>query len=91
MTDIPTQAEHSRAAYAKARGHEFTGRPPKSEKRIQAAQVREICGGISDMTLWRWLNERDFPPPIYIARRRYWREADVLAWLEAQPQHGEAA
>ncbi|EYD71488.1 hypothetical protein Rumeso_05011 [Rubellimicrobium mesophilum DSM 19309] len=38
------------------------------------------------MTLWRWLNEpaMGFPRPTYIARRRYWRETDVIAWLEAQ-------
>jgi predicted DNA-binding transcriptional regulator AlpA len=36
------------------------------------------------MTLWRWIAQRNFPSPIYIARRRYWKESDVLAWLEAQ-------
>ncbi|WP_282129026.1 helix-turn-helix transcriptional regulator, partial [Roseobacter litoralis] len=56
-----------------------------STRRIQAQRVREICGGISDMSLWRWLNDPalNFPKPIYIARRRYWKEADVLAWLDA--------
>ena len=55
-------------------------------RRIQAATVREMCGGISDMSLWRWLNDTaiDFPRPIYIGRRRYWREADIIAWLEAR-------
>lgn len=55
---------------------------------IPAAAVRELCGGISDMSLWRWLNDPalDFPRPIYIARRRYWRQADVFAWVEAQAQ-----
>ncbi|WP_370275110.1 helix-turn-helix transcriptional regulator [Pararhodobacter marinus] len=45
-----------------------------------------ICGGISDMTLWRWLSDQalNFPRPIYLGRRRYWREAEVLAWLEAR-------
>ena len=62
-----------------------------TEKRITATQVRALCGDISDMTLWRWINERDFPKPVYIARRRFWREAEVVAWLQAQPQHGEAA
>ncbi len=79
-----TQAELSRAAYEQANGTEDTGRTTQSEKRIQAAQVRAMCGEISDMTLWRWLQERQFPQPIYIGRRRYWREADVIAWLEAQ-------
>lgn len=55
-------------------------------RRIQAAEVRIICGGVSDMTLWRWLNDPtlDFPRPIYIGRRRYWREAEILAWLGAR-------
>ncbi len=52
-------------------------------KIIQAAKVRALCGGVSDMTLWRWLDhpDLDFPRPIYIRRRRYWREADIAAWL----------
>lgn len=56
------------------------------QKRIPAAQVRELCGGVSEMTLWRWLNHSDlnFPRPTYIGRRRYWCEADVIAWLDAQ-------
>ena len=56
------------------------------KKLIPAATVREFCGGISDMSLWRWLNDPalNFPRPIYISRRRYWRQADVLTWVEAQ-------
>ncbi len=55
-------------------------------KRIPSASVRELCGGVSDMTLWRWLNDPKlaFPRPAYIAKRRYWREADVIAWLDAR-------
>ena len=62
-----------------------------TEKRIQAADTRILCGGISDMTLWRWINERDFPQPVYIGNRRYWKESDVLAWLDAQPAQRGAA
>ena len=54
-------------------------------RRINAVQVRHMCGGVTDMTLWRWLRERDFPKPIYIGQLRYWREADVVAWLDRQP------
>ena len=58
-----------------------------TERRISAHDVRHICGGISDMTLYRWLSDESacFPQPIYIGQRRYWREADVIAWLEARP------
>jgi predicted DNA-binding transcriptional regulator AlpA len=62
-------------------------------RRIPASEVREICGGVSDMSLYRWLRdpELNFPRPLYIARRRYWRAADVIAWLESRPQQLEAA
>lgn len=58
----------------------------RAGKRIPAAAVRDLCGGICRMSLWRWLNDPalNFPRPIYIGRRRYWREADVLAWLNAR-------
>lgn len=60
---------------------------------IKAETVRELCGGISDMSLWRWLNnpEMDFPRPIYIAKRRYWSEAEVLGWLDARANAREVA
>ncbi|SHI96245.1 hypothetical protein SAMN05444404_1100 [Ruegeria lacuscaerulensis ITI-1157] len=55
-------------------------------RRIPAGTVRSLCGAITDMTLHRWLNnpELNFPRPIYIGRRRYWREAEVVAWLDAR-------
>lgn len=64
-----------------------------SYKLIASTPVRDLCGGISDMTLWRWLHRKDldFPGYVVIARRRYWREADVLAWLEVQAATKSAA
>jgi len=62
-------------------------------KLISAATVRDLCGGVSDMTLWRWLNDRDmnFPEPVYIQKRRYWRETELDAWIDAQePDHKSA-
>lgn len=58
------------------------------DKRIQASAVRGLCGDTSDMWLWRRLNEpgSDFPKPVYIARRRYWKESEIIDWLDAQPQ-----
>lgn len=57
-------------------------------RRIPALAVCDLCGGISDMTLWRWLNDTalNFPRPVYIGRRRYWREAEVVAWLESRQE-----
>mgnify|MGYP005875983893 CR=1 FL=1 len=59
-----------------------------TSKLLTAAAVRDALGGVSDMTLWRWLNDPalNLPKPIYIARRRYWREADVSEWLDAQAE-----
>lgn len=60
----------------------------QNARAISAADVRKLCGGISDMTIWRWMNERDegFPRPFYIGKRRYWREHEVLAWLDKAPK-----
>lgn len=51
---------------------------------ISARTVRAELGGISDMTLWRWLNRSDlgFPQPVVIARRRYWRRVDIENWKQ---------
>ncbi|MFC5737726.1 helix-turn-helix transcriptional regulator [Sinirhodobacter huangdaonensis] len=61
-------------------------------KLINSATVRALCGGISDMSLWRWLHnpEMAFPKPRVIARRRYWIEAEILAWIDAQAEKGAA-
>ena len=56
---------------------------------INAASVRQICGGVSDMSLWRWGHDPklNFPKPTNIRNRRYWREFELLAWLETQRLH----
>lgn len=73
-------------AIARAAGATDPERDRNPHRRIQAVTVRQMCGGISDMTLWRWLDnpDLDFPRPIYIGRRRYWKEAEIVAWLEAR-------
>ncbi|MCA0272384.1 MAG: transcriptional regulator [Proteobacteria bacterium] len=59
-----------------------------NEERITAAAAREMCGGVSDMTFWRWLHDpaMNFPKPDYIRKRRYWRKADLVAWLQTQAE-----
>lgn len=59
--------------------------PPKY---ITAHQLREVLGGISDMTLWRWINDpgKDFPRPIKIGACRLWKADEVTAYLEAQAE-----
>ncbi len=53
---------------------------------LPARKVREVCGGVSDMTLYRWLkrDDLDFPRPVYICRRRYWLRDRIEAWLARQ-------
>lgn len=54
------------------------------ERRVGSRYVKELFG-VTDMTLWRWLNsDTGFPKPIHISGRRYWREADILAFLDAR-------
>lgn len=45
------------------------------------AAVRESCGGVSDMTIWRWTRTLGFPAPDRILNgRKYWRRSTVAAW-----------
>ncbi|WP_051023788.1 helix-turn-helix transcriptional regulator [Thiorhodovibrio frisius] len=44
--------------------------------------MRRIAGGISDMTLWRWLKRGILPSPLVIERRRYWWREAILDSLQ---------
>lgn len=83
---------NTETAIATAMAAQSAKTPESPHKRITARAVCEMCGGVSDMTIHRWLKdpEKDFPRPIYIGKRRYWREAEIVAWLDAQVNH-EAA
>jgi len=56
---------------------------------IPSKTVRVILGGVSDMTIWRWLHDEnykhlDFPKPIKIATRRYWKKHKIEDFIERQ-------
>jgi len=53
-------------------------------KYLTASQVCDNFGGVSDMTLWRWLNdpEMNFPRPIYINRRRYFSVDEIETFVQ---------
>lgn len=56
---------------------------------IAATPMRnDMLGGISDMTLHRWLHNDDlrFPRPIYIGSRRFWKTAEVIDWLDGRKE-----
>jgi predicted DNA-binding transcriptional regulator AlpA len=49
----------------------------------------QVCSrySITDMSLWRWLKDPTigFPQPtMRVKDRRYWLEADLIAWERAQ-------
>jgi predicted DNA-binding transcriptional regulator AlpA len=52
-----------------------------TEKYLTARQVLARYN-VSQMSLHRWLKNPDlaFPRPLYINRRRFFREADIIAW-----------
>jgi predicted DNA-binding transcriptional regulator AlpA len=54
---------------------------------LTAAQVRSRYGGVSDMSLWRWLHDEQlgFPKPVWIQNRRFWKASDLAAWDETRP------
>lgn len=60
---------------------------------VPSSQVRAELGGISDMTLWRWLKDSDlcFPQPVTIRGRRYWERSKFNAWKTARAHTREAA
>jgi prophage regulatory protein len=58
--------------------------PPAAYPSLTVAQVAERLG-ISEATLFRMLSRGEAPPSYRIGgRRRYWRESDVLDWLETR-------
>jgi predicted DNA-binding transcriptional regulator AlpA len=48
--------------------------------------------GVTDMSLWRWLQDTElgFPKPaMVINRRRFWLENDLLAWERSRARVSE--
>ncbi len=54
---------------------------------LTSAEVRKHYR-ISDMSLYRWSNDPalEFPKPLRINRRRFWRAADIAAFDARQRQ-----
>ncbi|GEM_PF-5119312 len=65
-----------------------------SELQLIAAQpLRDLLGGVSDMTLFRWMETRQFPQPVVagVKGRRFWRLKDVAIWQEQNLRKTEVA
>jgi len=54
---------------------------------ISSKRVRAIFDDVSDMTLWRWQNDPElgFPKPIFVHRRKYWRESEIIDFIKSRP------
>ena len=59
---------------------------------LNAAQVRTRYGGMSDMALWRWLQDETlgFPKPLVINNRRFWLAAALGDWERMRATRGSA-
>lgn len=57
-----------------------------AHKLINSQDLREMFGGVSKMTLHRWQKDPKlgFPQPIFISRRRFWREVELIDFIENQ-------
>lgn len=66
--------------------------PTESENRLPASQVWGRYN-VSGRTIDRWLKDETlaFPRPMVIRNRRYWREADLIAWERSQAAAGGKA
>ena len=42
--------------------------------------------GIARQTLFRWRQLSDFPTPLEINGRLYWRRAEIARWLDSRPR-----
>lgn len=62
------------------------------DRLLPAAEVREIFG-VSDMSIWRWQadDHMQFPKPLMIRRRRYWRRGDIVAFQQRQANADQPA
>ena len=49
---------------------------------LTSAQTRARVGGVSTMCIWRWMRDPrvQFPAPVKINARNYWRLGDLRRW-----------
>lgn len=58
---------------------------------LPTAKVRVRYGGCSAMWIERRLaDDPTFPRPVYIAKRRFWRLGELVAWERSLPTRKEA-
>ena len=62
--------------------HSNFSRQTEADVFLSARDVKRRYGNVSDMWLYRREHEEnsDFPKPLRICGRRYWRASDLSAW-----------
>ena len=55
---------------------------------LTSNQTRARVGRVSTMCIWRWMRDDrvQFPQPIQINKRNYWRLGDLRQWQARQGQ-----
>ena len=58
------------------------------DKKITSKDLRELLGGVSDMSPWSFIRDKKlgFPKPIYINQRQFWSHEELKKWLEQRPR-----
>lgn len=46
---------------------------------------------LSDATLWRWIKAGEFPKPMKIVGKNFWRADEINQWIERQSAARSAA
>jgi predicted DNA-binding transcriptional regulator AlpA len=58
---------------------------------ISQPRLRELLGGVSDMTIWRWRSAGTIPEAISINGRNYYRTSEIRAVQEKLFQNRRSA
>ena len=55
---------------------------------LNSGQVKARFGNVSDMCIWRWMRDErvNFPQPLKINNRNYWRLGDLNDWQQMKVQ-----
>ena len=54
----------------------------EDDRFLTSAATKAFVGDVSDMCIWRWLRDPrvQFPEPVKINNRNYWRLGDLRRW-----------
>jgi predicted DNA-binding transcriptional regulator AlpA len=58
---------------------------------LQAAEVRRLFGGVSNMWLWRRQKDGTLPPPVVISGRRFWTRRQIIEVIEKRLSESQSA